>query len=754
MFLGLPGIEFVQNNRVRTLTALELNAGRDVESRLEDVHGQADELLIQYQEAHGLALTLRIRLYPARPFALLRLCVANVGTTPVRLRRFFVRTPPGGLTTTGTPDAFYANGWQSWSPAGVRHVGTRPFQPSPVARWLRGAMIHNARTPWESRPDRFWSETVGAVVSSREALVAGIASVGDQFGQVWADLRPPHLQVMVQTQLDDVPLAVGESRASEWFYLEWVPLPLRDPFAQYAYAVARQMHVSPARRTPTGWCSWHVYGRDVGETDVMDNLASAALLADELPLGVIQLDNGYQDSWGDWSTRSERFPNSLDWLAGRIEGSRFKPGLWLAPFVVNKRSRLARDHPDWLLRGAHGRAIRAGLIADFVGRALDPTHPAVADYLRELVSTVVNTWGYKYLKLGFLYAAALDGQRYDVQMTRAQALRHALQTIREAAGPDAYIVGSGVPLGPVVGVLDAARVGPNTATKWAPSAPGPDLLVKGNPTLPSLRNSVRNAAGRAWMHARWWVNDVGALTVRDSHTELTGDEVLSQVTMAGLSGGLIMLSDKLDDIPPERRAMVAALFPPMLDGMDVTDLMDHTMPDTCVVPVARPWGRWRLVALFNWSDAPVERELPESVPINERKAYHIVDFWERRYLWMEPGAFRPVLQIPSHGVVLLGVRSAKPQPQLVATTFHISQGGEVTDWESGPDSLQVTLEIGRLARGAVWLSLPRRPSEVTLDGQALPESAVHAVASGVWSVSCQLVCVGTLRIRWSTTSSE
>ncbi len=142
------------------------------------------------------------------------------------------------------------------------------------------------------------------------------------------------------------------------------------------------------------------------------------------------------------------------------------------------------------------------------------------------------------------------------------------------------------------------------------------------------------------------------------------------------------------------------------------------------------------------------------MPLNERKAYHVVNFWERRYLWLEPGALRPVLQVPSHGVVLLGVRSAKQEPQLVATTFHISQGGEVTSWESGPDSLRMTLEIGRIAKGAVWLSLPRRPSQVTLDGQALPEGAVHAVASGVWSVSCQIVSVGTLRIGWPATGNQ
>lgn len=745
---AMPGLEFVKQRHVATLTAAELTACRDIEGELDDVHGRAQELRLHFQESLGLALYLGIRLYPGRPFVLLRLSATNVGPDPVELRRFFVASQPEGIVTIEPPSGFYVNGWQSWSPAGFCPAGTRSYYPNLPVRWLQGPMIHNARSPWCPQQDRYCSETVGALITPREALITGIVSLADQFGQVVADLRPGHTKMTVQTQMDDVPLEPGESRQSAWFYFEWVPLPNADPFAQYSHAVAREMELAPSRHTPTGWCSWYVYGREVSEANVMENLASAALLADELPFSVIQLDDGYQAAWGDWSTRNDRFPHSLQWLSERIRGSGFEPGLWLAPVVAERSSRTAREHPDWLLRGAAGRAVKTGLVSNFVGRALDVTHPDVGAYLNELIQTVVHGWGYTYLKLDFMYAAALAGRRHNPKMTRAQALRQAYRVIRDAAGPDAYLVACGTPLGPAAGLIDAVRIGPDSAPHWKARLRGFGRWFQDNPSLPSLRNGLRNVASRAWIHGRWWVNDPDVMILRDTGSDLTEQEVLSQVTLVGLSGGLVMLSDDLDDVPPERRALASVLVPPLLDGMDVPDLFEREMPELAVVPVARPWGRWRLVALFNWTDESIERELPEAVTLNERKAYHVVDFWEQRYLLLGPGALRPVLHLDPHGVVLLGLRSVQPDPHLVATTFHISQGGEVTRWELAKLELTLALDIGRFARGAVWLALPSRPTTVTLDGDVLPEKAVRAVASGIWSITCKINRTGTLRVQW------
>ncbi|HQE92831.1 MAG TPA: alpha-galactosidase [Anaerolineae bacterium] len=744
----IAGIEVWQHGRVRTLTTDKLVSGRVVTSRLEDAHGQAEDAAIYYQEAQGLALSLFARVYPSRPFILLKVAVTNVGPESVNIRRFFVSTTPDGFEATAPPGGFYINGWQSWSTSGFVPFNKHGFVPTPPVRWLQGPMIHNALTPWSGRGGRMWSETVGAVVTPREALVAGGASLADQFVQVGVSVRPGHSALTLQSQADDIPLDSGEGMASEWFYLEWVPLPSSDPLAQYAYAVIRQMQLPAPRPAPTGWCSWYMYGNQVREEDIIHNLAAAALLADEVPLQVIQLDEGYQALWGDWTTRHERFPHDFHWLAGRIRGSGFTPGLWLGPLTAHPQSRLVSEHPDWLLRTRRGRPVAAGLISGFLGRALDPTHPGVQSHIRHLVESAVHEWGFSYLKLDFMYAGALVGQRYNPRVTRAQALRQIFQIIRDAAGSEAYIVGCGAPLQPAIGLVDAMRIGPDTAPAWEPTFGSVGRWMKHNASLPSLRNSLRNVATRTWIHNRWWTNDPDTLLARSTQTQLTPDEVLAQTTLLGLSGGLLLLSDDLEALSPERRAMVAALFPPLLDGMDVLDLFQKEMPEEVVVPIARPWGHWRLVGLFNWSATPLERTLPADLSLDKRKPYHLFDFWERRYLRMEPGALPPVFHLSPHGAVLLGIRPVVSDAHLVTTTFHISQGAEITAWQLEANTLTLTLEVQRLARGEIWLALPSRPRAVFLNDKPLPDDARRLVATGVWTVTCSINRRGTLRILW------
>ncbi len=744
---SVAGVEVIRQGHPHTISTDDLHQAHITQNALRDAHGQADELEVHYQERQGLALRFRVRLYSGRPFALFQVSATNVGPETVKVRRFFIRTVPEGFQAIESPVGFYANGWQSWSPAGFLAASQRGFPP-PIP-WAQRPMVCNARTPRARRAGCFWSETVGAVVTPREALVGGGASLGEAFVQMRADVRPGHQAVMLQSQADDVPLEPGAARNSEWFYLEWVPLPNADPLAQYAHAVARQMEVGTVRPVPPGWSSWYFYWNKVGEDDMMENLANAALLADTLPLQVIQLDEGYQVAWGDWEEHNARFPHDLKWLAERIRGSEFIPGLWLGPLTAHPKSKLATEHPDWLLRDARGRPVSPGLISDARSRALDPTHPGVEDYVRHLITTAVQEWGYEYLKLDFMYAGALPGQRYQPHLTRAQALRNAFRIIREAAGESTYLVGCGAPLGPAIGLVDAMRIGPDTAPEWLPQYHGVSLPFKNNASMPSLRNSLCNVATRAWMHNRWWINDPDVMMMRDTHTHLSQDEVLAQITLIGLSTGMFAFSDPLASVPQERREMAAKLFPPLLEGMDVINLLEQSMPDEVIVPVARPWGRWRLVGLFNWSHEPIERTLPSALSMDARQTYHIVDFWERRHFLLEAGGADPVLHIPPHGVALLGLRLVKPPPQLVATTFHVSQGGELTAWETQADAVTLSLKLDRLAYGEVWLALPSRPQRITLNDEPLADSAVRAVSPGIWAVAFHVNHTAALQVSWA-----
>jgi alpha-galactosidase len=113
------------------------------------------------------------------------------------------------------------------------------------------------------------------------------------------------------------------------------------------------------------------------------------------------------------------------------------------------------------VRYAAGRPAWAGENWNAPLYGLDTSHPAARDCLRSVFRTVVEEWGYDYLKLDFLASAAMPRRRYNPEVTRARAraLRDGLALIRETVSGHVFLLGCGCPLLAGVGLLGALRIG-------------------------------------------------------------------------------------------------------------------------------------------------------------------------------------------------------------------------------------------------------------------------------------------------------
>ncbi|MCR5413628.1 MAG: alpha-galactosidase [Kiritimatiellae bacterium] len=81
---------------------------------------------------------------------------------------------------------------------------------------------------------------------------------------------------------------------------------------------------------------------------------------------------------GDWVVNERKLPRGLSFLAEEAEKRSLKFGLWVEPEMVNTRSFLAEEHPDWILR-EEGRPLALGRGGTQV--VLDFTNPAVRDHI-------------------------------------------------------------------------------------------------------------------------------------------------------------------------------------------------------------------------------------------------------------------------------------------------------------------------------------------------------------------------------------
>lgn len=398
----------------------------------------------------------------------------------------------------GADARVYAEGWQSWSPTGWRAVADGPELPGDAVvaamRFRADALVRSGVfqgegllvvDPGEGRP------CVRVAVPPSGAL-DGV--------RIEAQVTQGVARVAASGPVEVTEHANGRAALASW-----------------GDALRPLARVTSAPRV---WCTWYRFFERVTAGDVARNVA--ALDAAGLDVDVVQIDDGWSTGWGEGLAPSATF-GRLEPVIDAVRASGRRAGIWLAPFLVGASTELTRSRPDWIAGPA---GFNWG--EDLVG--LDLRRPGVVDLIAERVGALAAL-GVDYFKLDFLYGGLLatPGDADDLA-ERIAAYRDALGVLRQAAGPDAYLLGCGAPLLPSLGLVDAMRVSSDTYHEG-----GEDGSV-GLRGAPALR-------ARGWMQGRLWVNDPDCLVARPSFG--LRDELLGLV---GPAGGLRSFSDDVAEL--------------------------------------------------------------------------------------------------------------------------------------------------------------------------------------------------------------
>ncbi|MDL2344006.1 alpha-galactosidase [Deinococcus sp. MIMF12] len=446
---------------------------------------------------------------------------------PPALRSWTLPAPPEEVRVL-------VSGYQSWSEAELRPL--TDLQSVPLMRWRQEQGHDPAFLP--SGEAGVWrSHTLIALVRPDGGGWVGCAGNAAATFTHW-EARAGNGNVEVTCTQEGPPTGVAWEETG-------------DVIGTLEALAARLGQAMNARTPPPlrVWCSWYSYYRDVTLEAVLQNARLARDL--RLPFDVFQLDDGFQAGIGDWLDASPGFGGHARDLPGPLRELGFTPGLWLAPFLAAPTSRLAAEHPEWLLRGEDGQPLLAGHNWGGPNHALDTTHPEVLTWLRDLAATV-RGWGYPYLKLDFLFGGALPGVRHDPAVSRAGAYRMGLQALRDGAGEDAFLLGCGAPLAASVGLLDAMRTGPDVAPLWEEES---RRLWLGDATGPSARNALHTALSRWYAHA-WYQPDPDVAIVRRERSLLTEEERGAVAGMLDVIGGLRASSDPLGGLDGRELALL------------------------------------------------------------------------------------------------------------------------------------------------------------------------------------------------------
>jgi alpha-galactosidase len=269
-----------------------------------------------------------------------------------------------------------------------------------------------------------------------------------------------------------------------------------------------------------------------------------------------------------------------------------------------------------------------------------------------------------------------------------------------------------VPLGSAIGVFDSVRIGPDVAPGWDPDIGLLSAILRFEPNLPSVRNSLQNIITRAFFHDQLWGNDPDCLLVRPE-AKLSLAEVRTLATAIVFSGGSLLLSDDLTRLPGDRLKIVEQLLPLIGKRPRVLDWFDSPTPSLLRLDLNNSTGNWHLLAVFNWSRDERDFDLPfEKLDLPPRD-FFLREFWAGKTGRVSGGRL-VVKGIPPHGVSLLALRPVeREKPVYLGSSFHISQGLEVASWSSSPqDGVSIQLERLGKSEGVVDIYYPRTPQNV------------------------------------------
>jgi alpha-galactosidase len=142
--------------------------------------------------------------------------------------------------------------------------------------------------------------------------------------------------------------------------------------------------------------------------------------------------NGDNAGLGDWLENRTKLPNGIAYLVKEAENNGVKFGIWIEPEMVNPKSELYENHPDWILKlpNRPEHYFRNQL-------TLDLTNPQVQDFIYALVDDMLT----KHPQIAFFkwdcnrmltnsYSVYLKNQQSHLYVEYVRSLYKVLERIR------------------------------------------------------------------------------------------------------------------------------------------------------------------------------------------------------------------------------------------------------------------------------------------------------------------------------------
>ncbi|MFP4385168.1 MAG: alpha-galactosidase [Spirochaetia bacterium] len=521
----------------------------------------------------------------------------------------------------------------------------------------------------------------------------------------------------------------GETTSSETFYLA----AHKNPFSvleRWADRTAEQYKPQFKQDPPVGWLGG--WGPRDGffvenmEKIILENIDAINRRLSGFGIEYIWVSgaNLKGNTPGNWTLENRRnFPRGFSALIDKLDETGKKLGFWIAPFWMGETSDFLNDVSDGIavLHAKKAKSERGFSIHQTTGMEsidgiprnyfLDPSHPVTNKFLRE-VFTFYRSLGIRYFMIDFLdHGINREYDFYDKSLIPGpEAYRKAMRTIRDAAGPDIYLLSSSGPTYYNIGLVDGAR----SALDFGEGRPFlklysfyPAGYLANNWDL--IKKVARDWACTYFTGRKLYQND--AFNVLSLGKQISLNEARFVASLFGLSGNPLILGDDIFTLAEERLNLVKKCLPQYKGNLRPLDLWESVFPDVPHVygmSVETDWDSWYVLGVFNPDNSPRHENIEfERLGLGAGKQFTVFDFWNDHCLGSASGEFTAV--VPPRDVKVFRITEVREHPWIVGSDMHLSQGGvEMAHlkWDQDISALKGICTRPKGEQGNLYLRLP------------------------------------------------
>jgi len=194
--------------------------------------------------------------------------------------------------------------------------------------------------------------------------------------------------------------------------------------------------------------------------------------------------------------------------------------------------------------------------------------------------------------------------------------------------------------------------------------------------------TVLGSANRFFYNGRVFWNDGDGFHIYKYNAsdgkDFTAQEAKVDANFHAMAGSTLFVSEAFNvPYPPDRIELLKRISPPTMDVAYPVDLFVRKPARIWNMPVERPFGKWNVLAVFNFTGNPNRKftatlDAARDLRLDPDREYAVYEFWSKQFIGTFKGKFvtRP---LSPYDCDIYGIVEVQDRPVLLSTSRHIRQ---------------------------------------------------------------------------------